>query len=58
MYEKILQAVSSVGFPCVMCGCLMYYIYQTQNKTQEILTELTTAIVDLKGVINNHVEKE
>lgn len=54
---SLLQAVSTVGFPIVMCGCLMYYIYTTQTKTQEIITELTKAITELKAVIENANEE-
>ena len=54
---SLLQAVSTVGFPIVMCGCLMYYIYTTQTKTQEIITELTKAITELKAVIENVKEE-
>ena len=54
---SLLQAVSTVGFPIVMCGCLMYYIYTTQTKTQEIITELTKAITELKAVIENAKEE-
>ena len=50
---SLLQAVSTVGFPIVMCGCLMYYIYTAQTKPQEIITELTKAITELKAVIEN-----
>ena len=53
MYDKIIEAVSTIGFPCVMCGALMYYIYSVQVKTQECLSELTEAIVELKGVISH-----
>ena len=53
MYDNIINAVSSIGFPCVMCSALMYYIYSVQVKTQECLSELTEAIVELKGVISN-----
>ena len=53
MYDQIMTAVSSIGFPCVMCGALMYYIYNIQVKTQECLSELTEGIVELKGVISN-----
>lgn len=55
--NSLLQAVSTVGFPIVMCGCLMYYIYTTQTKTQEIITELTKAITELKAVIENAKEE-
>ena len=54
---SLLQAVSTVGFPIVMCGCLMYYIYTTQTKTQEIITELTKAITELKAGIENANEE-
>lgn len=53
MYNQIMTAISTIGFPCVMCGALMYYIYNVQVKTQECLSELTEAIVELKGVISN-----
>ena len=44
----ILDAISKVGFPAVMCGALMWYINTTQTKTQVVITELTTAISELK----------
>ena len=53
MYDQIMTAISTIGFPCVMCGALMYYIYNVQVKTQECLSELTEAIVELKGVISS-----
>ena len=54
---SLLQAVSTVGFPIVMCGCLMYYIYTAQTKTPEIITELTKAITELQAVIENAKEE-
>ena len=53
MYDQIMTAISTIGFPCVMCGALMYYIYNVQVKTQVCLSELTEAIIELKGVISN-----
>ena len=53
MYDKIMTAVSTIGFQCVVYGALMYYIYSVQVKAQECLSELTEAIVELKGVISN-----
>lgn len=44
----ILNAISTVGFPAVMCGALMWYINSTQTKTQEVIVELTSAISELK----------
>ena len=53
MYDKLMQAITTVGFPIVVSGCLMYYIYNVQVKTQDCLSELTEAIIELKGVISN-----
>lgn len=53
MYDQIMTAIQTIGFPATMCGALMYYIYSVQVKTQECLSELTEAIVELKGVISN-----
>lgn len=44
----VLQAISTVGFPAVMCGALMWYISTTQTKTQEVIIDLTSAISELK----------
>lgn len=51
MCEFILDAISKVGFPAVMCGALMWYINSTQTKTQAVITELTTAITELKTAL-------
>lgn len=53
MYEKIMQAISTVGFPIVVSGCLMYYICKVENKTQEVLRELSQSLCELKEVIEN-----
>lgn len=44
----VLKAISTVGFPAVMCGALMWYISTTQTKTQEVIIDLTSAISELK----------
>lgn len=48
IYQFITDAISNVGFPAVMCGALMYYINVTQTRMQEVISELTTAISELK----------
>ena len=52
----IVQAISSVGFPIVMCGCLMYYINSTLENVRKTMTELNSAILELKGVLENDKE--
>ena len=55
-YTDITNLISSIGFPCFMCTALMYYIYKMETKTQELLSNLNTVIVELKGVIENDKE--
>ena len=54
--NEVIQAVSTVGFPIVMCGCLMYYIANTLENVRKTMTELTSAILELKGVLDNDKE--
>ena len=53
MYDKLMQAITTVGFPIVVSGCLMYYIYKVEGKAQEVLTKLNQSLVELKEVIEN-----
>ena len=55
-YADVTNLIGSIGFPCFMCTALMYYIYKMETKTQELLSNLNTAIVELKGVIENDNE--
>ena len=52
-YADVTNLIGSIGFPCFMCVSLMYYIYKMESKTQEILSNLNTVIIELKGVIEN-----
>ena len=52
-YGDVTNLIGSIGFPCFMCTALMYYIYKMETKTQELLSNLNTVIVELKGVIEN-----
>ena len=54
--NELVQAISSVGFPIVMCGCLMYYINSTLENVRKTMMELNSAILELKGVIENDEE--
>ena len=53
MFDKLMQAITTVGFPIVVSGCLMYYIYKAESKTQEVLTILNQSLVELKEVIES-----
>ena len=49
--NEILQAISSVGFPIVMCGCLMYYINNTLENVRKTMNDLESVILELKAVL-------
>jgi hypothetical protein len=49
--NDVLTAISTVGFPTVMCGALCYYIYKVQtplieaiNKNSEAITKMASAL--------------
>ena len=53
MYDKLMQAITTLCFPCVVSVLLMYYIYKVECKTQEVLTKLNQSLIELKEVIEN-----
>ena len=42
--DIVLNAITTVGFPIVMCGILLWYIYKNQKNHKEEVTHLTGAI--------------
>lgn len=51
MMNDVLTAISTVGFPAVMCGALCYYIYKIQtplieaiNKNSEAISKMASAL--------------
>ena len=42
--NELVQAISSVGFPIVMCGCLMYYINSTLENVRKTMMELNSPL--------------
>ena len=51
MYDKLIDAIQTVGFPIIMCGAMGYYIMRVEEKTQNVIINLTTAITELKEAI-------
>ena len=49
--NELVQAISTVGFPIVMCGCLMYYINNTLQNVRKTMNDLESVILALKGVL-------
>ena len=64
--NDVLTAISTVGFPAVMCGALCYYIYKVQtplieaiNKNSEAITKMASALeVEKHGEPENAESKE
>lgn len=42
--DIVLNAITTVGFPIVMCGVLLWYTYKSQKNHKEEITQLTDAI--------------
>lgn len=42
--DIILNAITTVGFPIVMCGILLWYTYKSQKNHKEEVTQLAEAI--------------
>lgn len=38
--NMILQAITTVGFPIVCCGVLMYYVKYIRDKDTEMITDI------------------
>lgn len=42
--DIVLNAITTVGFPIVMCVILLWYIYKSQKNHKEEVMQLTEAI--------------
>lgn len=56
--QVLLQAVSTVGFPIVCCGAMMYYVKYSTDRNREDMLRLTeqhkTEIMQITEAINNN----
>ena len=46
--QEVVKAISSVGFPFVMCGVLFWYIYKVESKLTDAINNLSQVIVRLE----------
>lgn len=53
----LISAVSTLGFPIVCCGVLLWYIKYLTDKHDNEMTTLTTAIANNTKVIARLCEK-
>lgn len=49
--NEVVKAISSVGFPIVMCGVLFWYIYKVESKLTEAINNLIIVITELKSTL-------
>ena len=65
--QAILQAITTVGFPIVCCGAMMWYVkYQTDRNREEVdklneqhrleMLDMTTAVNNNTVVLNRLCE--
>lgn len=56
--NEIISAISSVGFPIVCCGILMWYVFKTNNQNREDINSLNekyqTQIDKVTEALNNN----
>lgn len=56
-YATILQSISTVGFPIVMCVILFIYLQKTNEKHAEEVAGLRDAINNNTVVMNKVLDK-
>lgn len=55
---EIVQAVSTCGFPIVMCFCLLYYIISRSDKTTTALEQNTLALQSIQVILQKECEAD
>lgn len=60
----IIQAISTVGFPIVMCGIMFWFLNKEQENhkaemlsLKEVIAENNTVLVGLKQLIEDKLQK-
>lgn len=52
-FNLVLQAISTVGFPIVICLILMYVLYQTEENHKKEISEMMKALENNTIAINH-----
>ena len=52
-FNLILQAISTVGFPIVICLIMIYILYQTEQNHKKEITEMMKALENNTIAINH-----
>ena len=57
MYENIMNAISTIGFPIVACGFCAYYILKVQTQLTETVNKLTKVVEKNTSVMEELADK-
>lgn len=57
VYNAVLQAIGSVGFPIVACGWLAYFTMNTMKEMKSALNSLENAILILNERLQEKKEE-
>ena len=52
-FNLILQAISTVGFPIVICLIMIYILYQTEENNKKEISEMMKALENNTIAINH-----
>ena len=55
--SELIQAISTVGFPIVMCLLFMYYIKYINDQHKDDIDKLTKSINNNTLVMQKHLDK-
>ena len=55
--QTIIQAISTVGFPIVMCIALLYYMNENEKRFRDELDKLSSAIHNNTTVMTKLLER-
>lgn len=57
-FSEILQAITTVGFPIVCCGAMMWYVKYTNDRNSDEINHLTeehrSEISEVTQALNNN----
>lgn len=58
MWNDVIQAITSVGFPIVACGAMGWFVYDTTNKNRKEMSDLISHHRDEVSVLNGQHKEE
>lgn len=56
-YQNLITAISTVGFPIVMCGALFWYMIQQREAHKEEINKMTEALNNNTLVLQKLLDK-